>query len=185
VAQVHEPSSQVVPCAQTFPQVPQLFESVLVSTHWPAHAVVPGAGHTHFPPSQVSVDEHNTPQLPQLLRSAFVSTQVAPQAASPTAQVDTQADFEQVCPEVQAWPHVPQLATSLVRSVQAEPHSVVPPLQVATGGVHTPLEQVQFVGQSESTLQLMVTLDPQLVVSSAKPTDSVSVAVHASVHRRK
>jgi hypothetical protein len=63
--------------SHTFPHVPQLKGSLLVST--------PGApGHRHTPPPHVASAGQPVPQAPQLVGSVLVSTQV-PEHATPGA----------------------------------------------------------------------------------------------------
>jgi hypothetical protein len=82
---MHVPAAQALPLGQTFPQEPQLFRSVLESTHELPHA--------SRPPVQAQAPEVQTwpmgqtwPQEPQLLGSVLVETQLPPQDVVPPLQ---------------------------------------------------------------------------------------------------
>ena len=61
---------------QAAPQLPQLDGSLVVSTHWPLHAVVPlGQLDLHTLPTQYSLAPHALPQAPQFCASFVRSAQ--------------------------------------------------------------------------------------------------------------
>jgi hypothetical protein len=74
-----------MPVEHTFPQAPQLFTLVLVSTQLPSHSSGASVGH---PDRQVEPEhtglpasaEHACPQEPQFVLSLVVSTQDPPHA---------------------------------------------------------------------------------------------------------
>jgi hypothetical protein len=73
VAGPHVPQTQPSVAPQGVLHAPQLALSVLVSTHWPAHAVSPGRHvAAHLPAEQTSLAEHVTPHPPQLPGSPTV-----------------------------------------------------------------------------------------------------------------
>ena len=76
-AQLHAPELHVAGKEQTWWQMPQLLESLFVSTHEPEQLVRPVAHPVvHDPPEQTGVDPLQAcPQLPQLLLSLAVSVQ--------------------------------------------------------------------------------------------------------------
>jgi hypothetical protein len=72
-----------------FPQVPQLFGSVTVLVHEPAHAVVPlGQVATHVPLLQLGVlPEQTLPQVPQFFGSVLLFTHEPLQRMVPLGHV--------------------------------------------------------------------------------------------------
>ena len=120
------PLQQTLPCAQDMPQPPQLFGSLLVSTHWPLQRLNGGA-HTHRPFWHASLAAHQCPQVPQLLRSLLVSTHIVPHSFSGAVQMGVhplhgtavgsqvpwaeaiQHHFVQPVVESLSWKHGPQV----------------------------------------------------------------------------
>jgi hypothetical protein len=109
----------------TFPQVPQLAESIWVLVHVPEH-VVSGALQAvpHVPATHIAPPVQGFPHLPQLLLSVVVSVHVPLQKVCVPGHVH--ALVTQVCPPTHAVPQVPQLLLSLVVSVQLPLHDVCP-----------------------------------------------------------
>src|SRR5262249_37695309 len=87
----HAPEEQVAPMfgdmsgndrfGQTFPHAPQLFGSVVSSTHVPLHSVSEGK-QTHEAPLHCRFSEHATPHAPQLRSSADIVVHVPLQFVS-------------------------------------------------------------------------------------------------------
>ena len=82
VPPVHKPLVQLWPDAQTVPQAPQLFGSLLMAVQTPLHVVCP-ASHPQAPPEHSCPDGHLLPQAPQLFRSELMSMQVLLHNACP------------------------------------------------------------------------------------------------------
>ncbi len=121
---------QVSPVAQTFPQLPQLFGSLVVLRHPLGQQVVPPVhagpplqlvGVLHVPPTHVSPAAHGLPQLPQFFGSVDVSVQPFAQQVSVPVQTGpplqlggvTQLPSVQVAPVGQTWLQPPQLFGSV------------------------------------------------------------------------
>jgi hypothetical protein len=110
----HVPRLQTWPGGHTFPQVPQLVESVAGSVH-PLQSICPD-GQTQPPLLQIFPPLQLFPQAPQLVES--VSVFVHPlQSVSPARQAHVPA--LQIMPPVQLLPQVPQLLASLETSAHA------------------------------------------------------------------
>lgn len=78
VGHAHALAWQVMPPVQAWPQLPQLFASVAVSTHfalWPLPQSVPLFWQVHLPALHALPPLQTVPQAPQLLLSLWVSTQ--------------------------------------------------------------------------------------------------------------
>jgi hypothetical protein len=99
-------------------QAPQLFTSLVVSTHWPLQNVVPVGQAAHVSYWQICAAGQAVPHVPQLASSKFGSVQPAAQAIWGEGQVvvTTQTLEVQVVPALQALPQLPQLALLLVVS---------------------------------------------------------------------
>ena len=119
------------------PQLPQLFESLEVSTQVLPHMV---PAHVWQVPALHIPDVHTLPQLPQLFESLEVSTQVllhvVPiQVQTPAVQLFTAGHWVA---------HVPQWLTSVWRST----HAVVLPwgqiVGAAAGQAHVPSVQLSL-----------------------------------------
>jgi len=65
---------QAPPVPQLLMQVPQLAPSVIRSTQWPPHAVVP-VGHVQMPAMHIVPAAHVVPHVPQFVPSVIGSTQ--------------------------------------------------------------------------------------------------------------
>jgi hypothetical protein len=132
----HLPIEHTWPVGQTFPQVPQLFGSLAVSTQVALlpvpHSMEPPRQVTpHLPVEQTWPVGQTFPQAPQLFGSLAVWTQL-PAPASPVQsvelprQVTPHLPVEQTWPVAQAFPQVPQLFGSLAVSTQLVPQSIDP-----------------------------------------------------------
>ena len=87
----------LLPVVHVCPQVPQLFGSVWVSTHWLLQQLFGGPHdvppHPHAPATHVSPAGHTFPHFPQFLESVWVSTH---------------CELQHVCAVAQAVLHDPQ-----------------------------------------------------------------------------
>jgi hypothetical protein len=70
--------------AQLWPHVPQLLESVSVSTHVPLQSICPVGQHS--PLEHAMEGPHTLPQEPQWRGSESVFTQAPPQSVNPARQ---------------------------------------------------------------------------------------------------
>jgi hypothetical protein len=122
------PDEHVPPAGHWWPQLPQLDESVVVSTHPEPHGVCP-VGQAHALPWQDWPDGHTVPQAPQFWTLDCRSTQLEPHGTRPGPQLVAQLPLEHSVPAAHALVHVPQCAPSACRSTQLEPHSVGPGAQ--------------------------------------------------------
>jgi hypothetical protein len=128
---VHMLFTHAAPAGQAMSQPPQLFGSLVGSTHMLLHRICT-PGHTcllhvfalqHAPPMQLVVPAgHVSPHPPQFAMSLFVSTQVVPQHERPPVQpvilqfvvLGWQTPDTHVALAPQALPQVPQLFGSVV-----------------------------------------------------------------------
>jgi len=127
--QMHWLAVHVDPPAQTLPQVPQLFRSVVVSAHEPAvHCIWPVGQplleHALFAHTCVPVQV--TVQLPQWLTS--LATQALLQLRSPG--LHWHVPLWQVWFIPQALPHMPQFAVEVVTSMQMPLQLIWLPVQL-------------------------------------------------------
>ena len=131
--------TQLAPVAQTVPQPPQFFASLVGSTQTPPQAICGGVQlrFTQPPALQVWLALQAWLQPPQLFTSVLVLTQVLLQTVSPET---LQAHLlpTQLAPVAQVMPQPPQFFTSLVGSTQAPPQVICPALQPT----HDPFWQV-------------------------------------------
>jgi hypothetical protein len=106
---------------------------VRVSTHAPAHAVVPPGqvvvGDSQRPETHEVPALQRFPHAPQLAGSRARVAQVAPQLVSPTPQVRAQLPEAQSHPAAHPRPHWPQFVGSARRSRQTSPQRVKPGAQ--------------------------------------------------------
>ncbi len=127
---VQAPAWQVVPDGHFTPHLPQLFPSLVGSTHSvPQRTKLSGQVQTPF--TQGPAVGHPIPHPPQLLLSLAVLTQtgvVCPAGVhidSWPGHVQTPSWHESFA--AHARPHVPQLAGSLCKRTHREPQTVHPP----------------------------------------------------------
>jgi len=158
------PATQV-PAPHDFPQLPQLFASLIVSTQTPLQAVSWMFVQPHLPLTHVAPCAQTLLHEPQFFESVVGLTQVDPQRTSPGAQ--PQVPLAQPRPAAQALPHAPQFFGSALRSMQTAPHSVVPPMQFLP---HTPFEQNSSAAQA-------VPHDPQFLRSLWRLTQPLGQSV--------
>jgi hypothetical protein len=154
------------------PQLPQLFRSEVVSTHEPAHSVLPPVQVLEqVPDEQTSRVVHAWPHVPQLSWSVLRFLQTPVQSVSPVGQV--QLLDTHVFGALHDRPQPPQFALSLLVSTHEVPQVVFGGGQVV---VHAPEEQ--SFGDAQGTPQ-----PPQLagsvLVSTHFPAQSVLPPVHA------
>jgi hypothetical protein len=99
---------------QTSPHEPQLFGSLVRSTHWPLQTVPMHEEDVHAPSTQLSPAGHTSPHAPQffgsLARSTHWPLQVVPLHGA------VQAPATQLSPEGQTSPHAPQFFGSVSKS---------------------------------------------------------------------
>jgi hypothetical protein len=147
---------------QTAPHAPQLFASVLSSTHLPLHKVV-AFGHpaVHVPATQRSPLGHTLPHAPQFEGSLCVSLHVG--AHLPLVHTS---------PLGQALPHAPQFVSLCVTSTQLPLQSVSPALHVS---VHLPWLQTSPEGHAFAQL-------PQCFASEVVSTQSLPHCVLLLAH---
>lgn len=168
--ETHVLATQVSPAAQTTPQPPQLFGSLVVLRQ-PAGQHVSAAGQAGPPlhvvgtlqtlATQVSPAGQALPHAPQFFVSVVVSEQPEVQQSSVPVQTGPPLQVAgawhvpplHVSPVAQTLPHAPQLFGSVLTSLQPLvqhwvcPVQSGPPLQLA-GGVQAPVWQVKDGGQT-------------------------------------
>ena len=118
----HIPLLQVLSGGQVFPHVPQLYLSLLESTHVPLQNARP-TGHKHIPLKQLLPRGQIFPHDPQLFKSKLVSVHVPLQRNIPTIQ--EQFPLTQAVPSGQAFPHEPQFSRSTLVSIQVPLQRIV------------------------------------------------------------
>ena len=115
----------VAPDVHDVPHMPQFSLSVFMSTHAPAHSVLPIGhwiahvpfAHVHVPPPMIAPASlpQTLPHLPQFALSVFASTHTAPHFVDVAEH--WQLPWTHVAPDGHALPHLPQFALSVFRSV--------------------------------------------------------------------
>jgi hypothetical protein len=120
--------TQIWPDAHAWPQLPQLVELLVVSTHvlGDPQSFWPTTGQLQLPPLQVAPAGHWLPQEPQL-RASFVRATHAPpeQSVSPNGQTLTQMPVLQVCDPEQVIVQLPQWLLSEVTQALPQKRSPV------------------------------------------------------------
>jgi hypothetical protein len=96
----------ICPVPHACPQLPQLWLSLVRSTHAPLHAVLP-EGHLHVPLVHVAPAGQAWPHRPQLWTFVWRFTHAFEQLVSPLAQVVRQWPPEQTWLVRQRWPQNP------------------------------------------------------------------------------
>ena len=126
---LHAPLTQLSMLGgQTFPQAPQLLESVCVSVHVPLHTVSP-VEQVQLPPLHVAPAPHWLLHLPQLLLSACTSTQELPLHA-------VSGGPESVVQSARHWPWLQKGVPFITEHVVPQPPQLFGSLWIA---VHAPL----------------------------------------------
>lgn len=124
---------------QSLPHDPQLFRSLLVSTHWPSQSASPALHLTpHWLFEHVALAPAGAaqarPHCPQFARSVCVSTQLPAQGTSPAAHWNEQFPALQrgdaFAGAEQTLAHLPQLEVSESRSTHEPEHAVFEPQSV-------------------------------------------------------
>ena len=110
---------------QVWPQVPQLFASVVVLTQAPAQADSV-AGHWQTPLMHEAPVAQTRPQLPQLFTSDWSGMHDPPQEASPRGQAEQDPPLQSGVAVMQACPHCPQFVASVIVSVHVPSQFVFP-----------------------------------------------------------
>ena len=134
-AQLHAPSTQVVPLPHAVPQAPQSWSSEVTSTQPPLQSVRP-VGHppvVHMPSAHTLPDGQATLQPPQLSGSLVSSRHAPLQSVSPAPHDAAQAPAEHTWAP-QSVPHAPQLCGSDERSAHPEAHELSAPEQALASG---------------------------------------------------
>jgi hypothetical protein len=146
-------------------QLPQLFESVAVSTHDGPHIVrgEPQAGGAHEPAAHVALLGHAIPHVPQCIESVCRFAHVAPHRVSPDGHPQTPALHAMPVPH--AFVHEPHCALLVCRSTHV-------PLQSVSASVHRHAPLVQAIIAPHITPQTPQFI-PSLCVSTHAPLHSV------------
>ncbi len=119
------PPEHGVPDGHTFPQVPQLLGSVLVSTHDPPHWVRGGVHITigvHMPALHDEPDGQTFPHIPQLFGSELVFTHAVPHVTLGGGHGVPHTPPVQLAPSGHLLPHAPQLLVSVDLSTHVPLH---------------------------------------------------------------
>lgn len=133
--QLQTPDTHERPLPQRTPQPPQLFVSVLGSTHAVPH--VTPVLHWHTPAAHTPADPQFRSHVPQCSRSLVKSTQRLPHRVVPIGQ--THCPDTHVASPAQRMPHAPQLAGSVETSAQPPfMQRIAPEPQVHTPIAHDP-----------------------------------------------